>query len=247
MQELTLSLSNFKGPLDLLLHLVKEEKIEIKDIFVSEVTAQFLCYMDQLDTLDIDMASDYMAMAATLLEIKSRALLPVMPGDLEPQDTPEKLLIRQLEEYKIFKEASEELKKQETVNRLYKQPDKGAGKVMFAVRDMSLDNLLDAFANIMHKMEINRLSKNILREIKKDSFSIIDRIEHIRENLSFCESVIFSQLFDESASKLEIVVTFIALLELVKGQAVKAAQTKSFDDILITKGTKFYGEMKYEE
>lgn len=247
MQELTLSLSNFKGPLDLLLHLVKEEKIEIKDIFVSEVTAQFLYYMDQLDTLDIDMASDYMAMAATLLEIKSRALLPVMPGYLELQDSSEKLLIRQLEEYKMFKEASEELKKQETVDRLYKQPDKGAGKIMFAVRDMSLDNLLDAFAHIMHKMELNRLSKNTLREIKKDSFSIIDRIAHIRENLSFCESVMFSQLFNENTSKLEIVVTFIALLELVKGQAVKAVQTNSFDDILITKGNDFYEEIKYEE
>ncbi len=247
MSELTLSLSIFNGPLDLLLHLVKEEKIEIRDIFVSEVTAQFLCYMDQLDNLDVDLASDYMAMAATLLEIKSRALLPVMPGDIEPEDSPERLLIRQLEEYKMFKEASEELKKHETVNRLYKQPDKAAGKVMFAVRDMSLDNLLDAFAHIMHKMELSRLSQNTLREIKKDSFSINDKIAHIKEYLTFTEMASFYQLFDEDATKLEVVVTFMALLELVKGQAVKAMQTNSFDDIILTRGDNFHEDVNYEE
>ena len=95
---LELKLSNFDGPLDLLLSLVKENKIEIKDIFVSQVTEQFLAYMDQVSELDVELASEYMAMSATLLEIKSRALLPILK-ELEPEEeTPEEVLIRQLEE-----------------------------------------------------------------------------------------------------------------------------------------------------
>ena len=101
---LELKLTNFSGPLDLLLALVKENKIEIKDIFVSQVTEQFLQYMTQLGDLDVDKASEYMNMSATLLEIKSRALLPVLEGINDDEETPEKVLIRQLEEYKLFKE-----------------------------------------------------------------------------------------------------------------------------------------------
>ena len=113
--ELSLNIKNFNGPLDLLLHLVKEAKIEIKDIFLSEVTSQFLAYMTQLNTLDVDKASEYMEIAATLLEIKSHSLLPVMPGlEDDSAETSEQLLIRRLEEYaKLFKEASMELKELE--------------------------------------------------------------------------------------------------------------------------------------
>ena len=118
---LELKLTNFSGPLDLLLTLVKENKIEIKDIFVSQVTEQFLTYMDQLADLDVDKASEYMAMAATLLEIKSRALLPIIPELEDNEETPEAVLIRQLEEYKVFKEIVGELKEQENVDRFRKK------------------------------------------------------------------------------------------------------------------------------
>ena len=100
---LELKLVNFNGPLDLLLELVKANKIEIKDIFVSQVTEQFLQYMDQLSEIDVNKAAEYMAMAATLLEIKARALIPVLE-ELNDEESPEKVLIRQLEEYKVFKE-----------------------------------------------------------------------------------------------------------------------------------------------
>ena len=126
--ELELKLSNFNGPLDLLLALVKENKIEIKDIFVSQVTEQFLQYMDQIADLDVDKASEYMAMSATLLEIKSRALLPIIIETDNGDESPEKMLIRQLEEYKLFKEIVTELKEQENVDRFYREPDKNVGK-----------------------------------------------------------------------------------------------------------------------
>ncbi|MFQ6724552.1 MAG: segregation/condensation protein A, partial [Clostridia bacterium] len=100
-------LDNFEGPLDLLLHLIKEAKIEIKDIFVSEVTEQFLQYMNNLEVLDVDKASEYLNMAATLLEIKSKSILPRIEEFTDDIEDPEQALIRQLEEYKLFKEASE--------------------------------------------------------------------------------------------------------------------------------------------
>ena len=96
-------LENFEGPLDLLLHLVKEAKIEIKDIFVSEVTDQFLMYIQSLDKIDLDKASEYLNMAATLVEIKSKSVLPPVEDEFFEEEDPEQMVIRQLEEYKLFK------------------------------------------------------------------------------------------------------------------------------------------------
>ena len=108
-------LDNFEGPLDLLLHLIKEAKIEIKDVFVSQVTEQFLEYINGVEFLDVDKASEYLNMAATLLEIKSKSILPKIEEYLDDIEDPETMLIRQLEEYKLFKEASTKLKEQENV------------------------------------------------------------------------------------------------------------------------------------
>ena len=106
----TVQLKQFEGPLDLLLHLIEEAELDVKDIFVSEITAQYLSYMDQLEELDMDTASEFLSMAATLLYIKSRQLLPRPPKEDEAEEDPETLLIRQLREYKAFKEASEQLR-----------------------------------------------------------------------------------------------------------------------------------------
>lgn len=236
---LELKLSNFSGALDLLLHLVKEDKIEIKDIFVSEVTAQFLSYMSQLDSVDVNKASEYMEMSATLLEIKSRALLPVMPGLDDDAETPEQILIRQLEEYKMFKEASGKLKEQEEVDRLFKQPSIELEEVNYAVKDMSLNSLLDAFANILNKVELNRLAAANPKQIKKDSFTVTDKIKYITDRLNLSKTVKFSELFDESRETAEVVVTFIALLELLKLQMVLVSQSTSFGEITITRNDKF--------
>jgi Uncharacterized conserved protein len=108
--KLELSLENFQGPLDLLLHFVREEKIEIKDIFLSSVTDQFLKFISSVNIIDVDRSSEYMEITATLMEIKSRAMLPMLPVE-EDEETPEQEIIRRLEEFRIIKEASEELKK----------------------------------------------------------------------------------------------------------------------------------------
>ena len=234
--ELELKLTNFSGPLDLLLALVKENKIEIKDIFVSQVTEQFLQYMSQLSELDFDKASEYMNMSATLLEIKSRALLPVLPGLEDDEESPEKVLIRQLEEYKLFKEIVTELKEQENVNRFYREPDKNVGKEISVIKEnLSVDGFVQAFQKFLMKMQVKAQAENVSRAITKESFSVPQKMAYIREVLLVEDKFRFVELFDENASRNEIVTTFLAVLELLKLQIVKVSQANLFEDIFIEK------------
>ena len=231
---LELKLVNFSGPLDLLLTLVKENKIEIKDIFVSQVTEQFLQYMDQLADLDVDKASEYMAMAATLLEIKSRALLPILPGLEEEEESPEQVLIRQLEEYKVFKEIVGELKTQENVDRFYREPDKSVGKSISVIKDtLTVEGFIEAFNKFLMKMEVKAQAENVSRAIAKESFSVPQKIALIREILRTEKSFKFAELFENTASKNEIVTTFIAMLELLKLQIIKVKQDGLFETIVV--------------
>ena len=233
---LELKLTNFSGPLDLLLALVKENKIEIKDIFVSQVTEQFLQYMSQLSELDFDKASEYMNMSATLLEIKSRALLPVLPGLEEDEESPEKVLIRQLEEYKLFKEIVTELKEQENVNRFYREPDKNVGKEISVIKEnLSVDGFVQAFQKFLMRMQVKAQAENVSRAIAKESFSVPQKMAYIREVLLVEDKFRFVELFDENASRNEIVTTFLAVLELLKLQIVRVSQAALFEDIFIEK------------
>lgn len=233
---LELKLTNFNGPLDLLLELVKENKIEIKDIFVSQVTEQFLQFMTQIGDLDVDRASEYMAMSATLLEIKSRALLPILAEFENDDDTPEKVLIRQLEEYKLFKEIVTDLKEQENVNRFYREPDKNVGKEVTVVKDnLSVEGFIQAFSKFLMKMQVKNAAENVSRAITKESFSVPQKIAFIKEVLRTENKFRFTELFGEDASKNEVVTTFLAVLELLKLQVVKVSQGNLFEEIYIEK------------
>lgn len=234
---LELKLSNFDGPLDLLLSLVKENKIEIKDIFVSQVTEQFLAYMDQVSDLDVELAGEYMAMSATLLEIKSRALLPILK-ELEPEEeTPEEVLIRQLEEYKLFKEIVTELKTQENVDRFYREPDKNVGKEVSVIKEnLSIDGFVAAFNKFLAKLQVKtEQSTTVNRVMARESFSVPQKINYIREVLKTVDQFRFMELFDEHVTRNEFVTTFIAVLELLKLQVISLRQEGLFEDIVIIK------------
>ena len=235
--ELKLTLSNFDGPLDLLLTLVKENKIEIKDIFVSQVTEQFLQYMSQVSELDVDQASEYMAMAATLIEIKSRALLPILIEPTDGEETPEAMLIRQLEEYKLFKEIVTDLKKQENVNRFYREPDKNVGKEVSVIKEnLSVEGFIKAFGRFLMRMQVkNAAESNVARAITRESFSVPQKMAYIREILLTESQFSLRELFDENTTKNEIVTTFLAVLELLKLQIIHVKQDGLFEDIIITK------------
>ncbi len=233
---LELKLTNFNGPLDLLLALVKENKIEIKDIFVSQVTEQFLQYMDQLSDLDVDQAGEYMAMAATLLEIKSRALLPILPDPAGDDDSPEQMLIRQLEEYKLFKEIVGELKEQENVDRFYREPDKNVGKEVSVIKEnLSVEGFIEAFGKFLMRMQVKNAAESVSRAIVKESFSVPQKIAFIREVLRSEDRFTMSQLFEPTASRNEIVTTFLAILELLKLQVIRVIQNGLFEEIVIEK------------
>lgn len=225
-------LANFEGPLDLLLHLIKEAKIEIKDIFVSEVTEQFLAYIDGVSVLDVDKASEYLNMAATLLEIKSKSLLPKI--EILEQDDPEQTLIRQLEEYKLFKEASEKLKEKENVSRFYKEPDKTVGEVKIVYSDFNLDGLINAFSRLLMRVEDKSRQENVLKEIPKDVFTVKDKVKQIQSVLLERKSVSFFDLFSRYVTKNEMITAFQAMLELLKLQYVSVEQKGVFEDITLT-------------
>ena len=234
---LELKLSNFDGPLDLLLSLVKENKIEIKDIFVSQVTEQFLAYMDQVSELDVELASEYMAMSATLLEIKSRALLPILK-ELEPEEeTPEEVLIRQLEEYKLFKEIVTELKEQENVDRFYREPDKNVGREVSVIKEnLSVEGFIAAFNKFLAKLQVKTMqSTTVERTMTRETFSVPQKINYIREVLRTENEFRFMELFDENVTRNEFVTTFFAVWELLKLQVIRLRQDGLFEDIIIIK------------
>lgn len=232
--EYSTKLDNFEGPLDLLLHLIKEAKIEIKDIFVSQVTEQFLQYIENLEDLDVEKASEYLNEAATLLEIKSKSILPKIEEDFSDIEDEEQAYIRRLEEYKLLKEASEKLKNQENVDRFYKAPDNSVGDVKIVYNQFNLDGLILAFSKLLMRSEDKKKQAMIVKEIPKEIFTVKEKVDHIRTVLLERKVVSFFEMFDKLYSKNELITTFQAMLELLKLQYISVEQNGIFDDITIT-------------
>lgn len=233
---LRFKLDQFEGPLDLLYHLIKVAKIDIRDIFISQITEQYLEMMKDIDSLDMEKAADFTLMAATLLEIKSKQLLP-KPEVLEESDEedPEEKLYRQLEEYKLFKEASEKMKEIEDVGKFYKKPDESAGEYRYELPEkLSVDALINAFSNLLHRVSV-KAEEITERKIVKDRFTVAEKIAQIKDALLLKPKFKFNELFEADYSKSEIINTFLALLELLKTQIIKVEQTSTFGEIEITK------------
>lgn len=232
-------LSNFDGPLDLLLFYVKREKINIEDIFISNITEQYLEAMEQIDELDMEQAADFIVVAATLLEIKSRRLLPKPeePLIVEEQEDPEKELINRLEEYKLFKEAAEKMREQELLNMHYRAPDESVGQPRLVLKDMTTTGLMNALKKMFEKLgERQQLVR--VKKIDRDPFTVEEKKEFIRKRFTVVESCTFNDLFDEDYTIGEVVTTFSALLDLVKDQEVGVSQEDIFGTITITRRSK---------
>lgn len=227
-------LDQFEGPLDLLLHLIKITKIDICDIFLSDITEQYLEIMKNIDDVDIEKASEFINMSATLLEIKSKHLLPREPVETDEED-PEERLIRQIEEYKLFKEQSEKLSKIEDVNKLYKAPDDSVGEFKYELPEhLSVDALIKAFTEMMQKMTIKA---EVVQEkkIQKDRFTVAQKITQIKDVLLTRKNFKFTDMFESSYSRSEMINTFLALLELLKRQYITVSQNGLFDEIDIVR------------
>lgn len=227
-------LEQFEGPLDLLLHLIKVAKIEIKDIFVSQITEQYMEYINELKEVDLENASEFIEMAAWLIEIKSKSLLPKPKEEIPEEEDSEKQLIQRLEEYKLYKEASLKMKEQETVGMHFRAPDASVGEPRFMLKDMTMDGLMKALQKMFLKMEKRNITHKE-RRITLDRFTVTEKMSHIKDFMLLRETARFDELFEADYSKSEIITTFQALLELLKLQFVRAEQKEVFGEILLTK------------
>ncbi|MBD5132320.1 MAG: segregation/condensation protein A [Clostridiales bacterium] len=231
-------LANYDGPLDLLLDLVKREKINIEDIFISNITEQYLEAMEQIDELDMEQAADFIVVAATLLEIKSKKLLPKPEVEVVPQEEdPEKDLIQRLEEYKLYKEAAEKMREQEKINMHFRAPDDSVGQPRLVLKDMTTNGLMAALKKMFDKIGDRQQAMKI-KKIERDPFTVEEKKEFIRHRFTIVESCTFDELFDEDYTLNEVVTTFSALLDLVKDQEVGVRQPGIFETITIVKRSK---------
>lgn len=217
-----IALPVFEGPLDLLLHLIQENKIDIYDIPVALITKQYLEYLELMKEIDLNIASEFLLMAATLIYIKSRMLLP---RQQPVEEDPRQELVEKLIEYQKFKEASQILKERYKVWSMA-FPRKTSGQEEFLLQELSIFDLLTAFKKLLETSEPKIY-------IPRQYIKVEDKIEEIMNTLKIKKSVTFQELFKPGASKLEIIVTFLALLELLKLGTIKAYQEKPFSKILI--------------
>ena len=234
--KLSFKLDNFEGPLDLLIHLIKKNKMEIEEIEISKITEQYLALMSNLEELDLEKASDFIEMAAYLIELKSKIILPRLleSENEEDEEDPTWLLTQRLKEYELFKETSEKLKVIEDVNKFYKEPEEDANKFRIVLKDMSLDLLLNAFTGLLTRATKSE-KENEPKQIAKEKFTVTQKIASIKDALLLKPKIMFSELFEQSISREEIITTFMALLELLKLQEIKCKQAGAFCDIEITK------------
>lgn len=227
-----LKMSNYEDPMEALLDLIKANKMDIENIELSILTDQYLKMMEDINNIDMEKASKFIEMAATLIEIKSKALLPKHDEETEEYIDEAALLAQRLKLYSLFKEQCEVLKPLEDTNKLYKHPEEQASKFRIVIKDMSLDLLLDAFARIMVKTTATS-DKVEPKEITKETFTIPQKICAIKDMLITRKKVMFSELFINSLNRDEVITTFLAVLELLKTQVIKVKQNEEFGDIEI--------------
>lgn len=226
-----IKLDLFEGPLDLLLYLVKKDHLNICDIPIARVTQQYLQYLELMRLLDLNIAGDFLVMAATLIHIKSKMLLPPDPvqPDEEPQEDPRAELIKKLLEYEKFKEAAgvlrqKELCRQNVFTRTVVGSDQQGNQAVYF--EASLFDLLSAFSKAMKE-----IPKELLYEVIKDEFTVEEKI-HTLLHLLLTEPVISVQgLFVKARNTFEVVVTFLAILELIRLKEIVMVQSEPFADI----------------
>ena len=230
----------FEGPLDLLLYLIKKEEVDIYDIPIERITNQYMEYLSLMQLLNLEVAGEFLVMAATLMYIKSRMLLPVdqqvTDTETEEGEDPRWELIRQLVEYKKFKDAASQLaKREDEQSRIF--PRRVGEDVGIAVdpaqplAEVSIFDLINAFSAVLKKAN----AREEFREIIEESFTVSDKIEEILYTLRDRAEVMFSELFAAAESRTEVVVMFLAMLELIRMKRLKVQQSEAFGEIKVLK------------
>lgn len=245
--EYKITLETFEGPMDLLLHLIEKAQINIYDIPINEITEQYLDYLAKMGEMDLEITSEFLVMAATLLEIKSKLLLPkpkkqqsVEQLEIEELD-PRLELIRSLVEYKKYKYASNKLRDYEEIqSKVYYKPKEDLSEFVdddSNLIEMDLDKLVTVFKKLLLK---NKNKEKILKfnEIEKEEYTLEECNRRIKNKLKKNKKIRFYELFSDNASRNEIIAIFLSLLELVKSKYIAIYQKKNFDEIFIKRLSK---------
>jgi segregation and condensation protein A len=224
----------FEGPLDLLLYLIKKDEVDIYDISIVRITQQYLEFMDAFKVLDLEVAGEFVVMAANLIYLKSRSLLPVAvqpPEEESEEEDPRWELVRQLLEYKKFKDAAQHLHQRELGQEKFfaRAPEVVEQAAERPLGDVSVFDLINAFNKILKRVN----QKEDLREIFEEHYTVGDKIDLIMKMSEAAVDLRFTELFSGVASRTEIVVTFLALLELIRLKQFRAMQDEPFGEIIL--------------
>jgi len=228
-QHMDVSLEIFEGPLDLLLHLIRKNDLEIKDIPIAQITHEYLQYLDLMKDLNLETAGEFLVMASTLMQIKAQMLLPAPdPSEEETGPDPRAELVNKLLEYQRFKEAAGVLAvyNEKSKDIYYRRTPPAFEKEDFLLRATSID-LLTAFKRVLE--QVPREVGQILRE----EITIEGRIREVMDLLEGKESLAFEELFSTSRRRIDFIVTFLALLELIRLKQIVAMQSETFGNIRI--------------
>ncbi len=226
----------FEGPLDLLLYLVKKDHLNIYDIPIAQVAEQYLQYLNLMQLLDLNIVGEFLVMAATLMQIKSRMLLPTQEGEVtQEEEDPRAELVRRLLEYEKFKEIADSLRQKEDEQKeVFKRPkseiDKDISAKTQVYFEASIFDLITAFSKALEE-----IPKELFYEVIKDEFSIEGKVHEILHLLLVVPSVSISGLFGKAKNKIEIIVIFLAILELIRLKEIVARQKDLFAEIEVTR------------
>lgn len=230
------TIDNFDGPLDLLLHLIKEQDIDIYDINIEDITKQYLDYIKHMKELNLEIASEYLVMASELIEMKSKMLLPKKREKEEDdyEEDPRELLIERLLAYKRYKEVTSEFKDLELTRKMIftREPDNlnRYAKEEESIEELGVADLIDAFNNLLKRKELDR---PIATKITKKELSVADKVNKIKNILRNKKRINFEEIFEVS-TKEEVIISFLSVLEMVKKDEILLTQDGNFKNIVIS-------------
>lgn len=242
--ELEVKLQAFEGPLDLLLHLIEKNKVDIYDIPIVEITEQYLDYVSKMPKDDLDLASEFLVMAATLIDIKSRMLLPKEIDENGEEIDPRAELVEKLIEYKMYKYAAVELRDMQVYagKSMYKQPTVPEEVSKYEppvnldslLADVDLNKLNDIFQMVL-KRQVDKIDpvRSKFGKIEMEEVSLPDKITYVSTTVKKRKKCKFKQLLEEAHSKVEVIVSFLAILELIKVGEIEVRQDETFGEIYI--------------
>ncbi len=243
MENMTVELESFSGPLDLLYHLIEKNEIDIYDIPIAELTDQYIEFINREENKNMEGMSEFIVMAATLIEIKSRMLLPKTETE-EPEEDPREALVQRLLEYKKYKGITELFveKSDEAAKLLYREPDiiipelmkKDELTIEECLKGVTIEDLYKAFRDVMIRKEkkIDRIRSGF-NSVRHDNFTVDEKFIRLRDTLRVSPRVKFYEMFSDDSSKEEILVTFLALLELIRRNSIAVEQDDVFGEIVI--------------